>query len=66
MRDMSGVSDIEKAIKELPPGELEKFRAWFTEFNAAEWDRRLAEDVAAGRLDSLAEEAVADFRKALF
>jgi hypothetical protein len=59
---MSTVQDIENAIRQLSPEDLAAFRAWFAEFDAAVWDRQLEADVAAGRLDQLAEEALQDFR----
>jgi hypothetical protein len=59
---MSTVQDIENAIRQLSPEDLAAFRAWFAEFDAVVWDRQLAEDVAAGRLDQLAEEALQEFR----
>ena len=59
---MSTVQDIENAICQLSPEDLAAFRAWFTEFDAAVWDRQLEADVAAGRLDQLAEEALQEFR----
>ena len=34
------------------------FRVWFAEFDAEVWDRQFEEDVAAGRLESLAEQAL--------
>jgi hypothetical protein len=57
---MSTVAEIEEAIRQLPPNELQAFRAWFAEFDAAAWDRQLGQDVAAGRLDALAGEALQD------
>jgi len=57
------VEDIEKAIAELAPNELARFRAWFEEFDAARFDRKIERDARAGKLDRLADEAVADFRK---
>ncbi len=39
------------------------FRQWFAERDAAEWDRQFEADVAAGRLDSLGEEALKDLRE---
>jgi len=60
---MSTVQEIEQAVQELPPRELAAFRAWFAEFDAAAWDRQFEEDVAAGRLDQLAEEALQDLRE---
>jgi hypothetical protein len=59
---MSNVVDIEQAVKKLPPGDLAKFREWFAEFDASQWDRQIEADVAAGRLDALADEAVRDSR----
>jgi hypothetical protein len=43
--------------------ELATLRAWFAEFDAAAWDREIEEDVAASRLDALAEEALSDLRE---
>lgn len=60
---MSSVHDIEAAIRRLPPERLAEFRAWFTEFDAELWDRQIETDVASGRLDKLAEEALADYRE---
>ena len=59
---MSSVAEIEGAVKKLSAEELAAFREWFREFDAAVWDRQFAEDVQAGRLDALAEEALGDLR----
>ena len=59
---MSTVKDIENAVSKLPPKELSDFRAWFAEFDAEAWDKQFEEDVAAGRLDKLADEALKDLR----
>lgn len=56
------IEEIETAVTKLPPEDLSRFRAWFVEFDARAWDRQIEEDVAAGRLDALAEEALADLR----
>lgn len=60
---MSTVTEIERALRGLPPEELAKFRAWFAEFDADQWDRQIERDAAAGRLDALAEESLADLRE---
>jgi hypothetical protein len=39
---------------------LAALRAWFAEFDAGTWDRQFERDVAMGRLDALADEAVRD------
>jgi hypothetical protein len=59
---MTTLEDIEKAVTELPADQLTKFRAWFEEFEAARFDQRIERDAKAGRLDRLAEQALADFR----
>lgn len=60
---MSTVQEIESAVRRLSPDELAAFRNWFAEFDAAVWDRQIERDVAAGRLDDLAEEALQDLRE---
>jgi hypothetical protein len=57
---MSTVEELEAAVQQLSPEDRAAFRAWFAEFDAAEWDRQLEADVAAGRLDWLVAEALDD------
>ena len=57
---MSSVVEIERAVQQLPPEDLSVFREWFLQYDAARWDRAIEEDVAAGRLDGLADEALRD------
>ena len=59
---MTTVEQIRGAVRKLPKRELARFRKWFIEYDAALWDRELEQDVAEGRLDSLAREALKDFR----
>jgi len=60
---MTTVKEIESAVSQLSKEELKAFRDWFEEFDADEWDRQLEENVAAGHLDSLAEEALRDLHE---
>jgi hypothetical protein len=60
---MSTVEDIERAVARLPPEELADFRAWFEQFEAALFDRRIERDAASGKLDRFADEALADHRE---
>ena len=60
---MSTVEKLKEAIRQLSPEELAAFRAWFAKFDAAVWDQKFEEDVAAGRLDQLAEEALRDLEE---
>ena len=59
---MTTVDEIERAVAKLPPEELASFRAWFEQFEAAQFDERIGRDVSAGRLDAMAEDAVAAHR----
>ena len=59
---MSTVTDIERAIEKLSPQDLQSFRPWFAEHDAAEWDRQFEMDVAAGKLNALADEALRESR----
>jgi hypothetical protein len=60
--DMTKIEDIEKAVANLPAEDLAKFRAWFEEFDARLFDKRIAGDAQAGKLDRLANEALTNFR----
>jgi hypothetical protein len=59
---MSSEKEIEEAVVRLSAAELARFRTWFAEFDAEAWDRRIEDDIAAGRLDALADEALDDLR----
>jgi hypothetical protein len=55
---MTTIDEIKVAIAQLPPDVLREFHAWYEQFDAQRWDEQLEADVAAGRLDSLADEAL--------
>ena len=57
------IEDLEKAVSKLPPDQLAKFRDWFDAFDTASFDRKIERDAKAGKLDRLAEQALADFDK---
>jgi hypothetical protein len=59
---MTKLEDIEKAIETLPAPELARFRAWFKQFDAARFDEKIERDAKNGKLDRLAELALADHR----
>ena len=59
---MSEVEQIESRIKNLSPEELAKLRAWFAEFDALAWDRQIEADSAAGKLDRLIEDSLAEHK----
>ncbi len=59
---MTEVEKLEKKIEGLSPEELAKFRSWFVEFDARAWDRQIEADSKAGKLDRLANSALADYK----
>ena len=57
---MKKLEKLEQEIQSLTPEEAAAFRAWFFEFDWAQWDRQIERDVEAGKLDALADEALRD------
>lgn len=58
---MSTLVEIESAIQNLSPNELNEFRGWFADYNMKTWDNQLLGDIQNGRLDTLAQEALDEF-----
>ncbi len=52
------LNELENAVTSLSPEDLARFRAWFAEYDGAGWDRQLEQDVADGKLDALADQAI--------
>jgi hypothetical protein len=59
---MTTVADISGAVRRLPKRDLERFRKWFSQYDATIWDRQFARDVAERRLNALAREARREVR----
>lgn len=59
---MTRVGQIEKEIERLSREEQNALRDWFLAFDARAWDKEIATDAAAGKLDQLAEEALQEYR----
>jgi hypothetical protein len=57
------LAELQTAVASLSLVELADFRAWFLRCDAAVWDSQFEEDVTAGRLDSLANEALQDLHQ---
>jgi hypothetical protein len=59
---MTTLAEITGAVKRLPKKDLARFRKWFVEYDAGAWDKQLESDVAAGKLDALAREALREHK----
>lgn len=57
------IEDIEKAIAQLAPADLDRLRHWFEEFDGRLLDERIERDAADGKLDNILAEVEAN-RKA--
>lgn len=60
---MSTVEAIKQAIQKLPTSDLARFRRWFAAFDGDAWNNQIQKYAAAGTLDALAAEALAEARK---
>jgi hypothetical protein len=58
---MLTLEQIEAAILKLSPGEFEQLLEWFFDLDYQRWDEQIEKDVADGKLEELAQEAIADF-----
>jgi hypothetical protein len=59
---MGKIETVEREIERFSAEELASFRSWFAEFDASQWDHQIELDVAAGKLDQFANEALTDLR----
>jgi hypothetical protein len=55
------LQELESAVSQLPAEELSAFARWCEEYMADAWDRRIEEDIKAGRLDEAARKVDSDF-----
>lgn len=59
---MANVQLIEDQIQHLDNQSFAAFRNWFIEYEHTRWDRQIAADSEAGKLDFLIDEALAEHR----
>jgi hypothetical protein len=57
---MTKIEQLEREVRALSASERASFREWFAEFDAAAWDLQIADDAQNGKLDRLADTALAD------
>ncbi len=59
---MSKIEQLQQEIADLTPEQLAAFDKWYAEYKADAWDRQIEADSLAGKLDKLAEKALAEHR----
>lgn len=60
--EMMTLEQIEAAILKLTPDEFQKLLKWFSDLDNQRWDEQLEKDIKDGKLEELAQEAIADFK----
>jgi len=58
---MPTITEIKKFIKNLSDEEFNSFADWFQKLDEERWDRELEKDIAEGRLDDIAQEALNEY-----
>ena len=58
---MDKIEKIGREIKGLSHSKPAAFRKWFRDFDAQAWDHQIEEDLKAGKLDALANQALKEF-----
>jgi len=58
---MDRVQKIESEVQSLSLSEFKQLRNWIDDYEQQMWDVQLEQDIQAGKLDSLAEEALKQF-----
>ena len=51
------IKEIETAITQLAAKEVVELSTWFENYHAQVWDKQIADDLNAGRLDAFIDEA---------
>ena len=59
---MTTISEIKKTIVHLPENEFNSFADWFQKLEEEKWDKELEKDIAEGKLDNFAKEALNEFK----
>ena len=59
---MSTVAEIENALQTLRVDDAWKVADWLQHYLDEKWDNQIDADIAAGRLDRLADQALEDYR----
>lgn len=62
---MSSVEEIKSAIASLSQEDYARLRDWLSEMDWEKWDEEVEKDSAAGKLDFLVKEAVAEKNQGL-
>jgi hypothetical protein len=60
---MTRLEALEEEVQKLTPEEFQVFRKWVADLDWQLWDEEFERDVAAGKLDKLRDEALAEWER---
>ena len=55
-------ADIIGEVQKLPPEDVFELSRWIREYEAELWDKQIERDIRSGKLDKLAQQAIAELR----
>jgi len=58
LQDMSTIAEVENALRQMPVKDVWQVAGWLQHYLDEQWNKQIDEDIAAGRLDQLAEKAL--------
>lgn len=58
---MTTLENAEQLVEQMSLAELSHFRRWFAEFDSEVWDAQIEADAQAGKLDTIAQEALSEY-----
>ncbi len=56
------IEELKISVAQLPQDQLRRFRAWYQKFDSEAWDTQIEKDIFEGKLDNLADAAIADHK----
>lgn len=59
---MKTLDEIKSAVTHLPTREFSRFRKWFDEYEAKQWDKKIEKDIKTGRLAKSGRKALKEFQ----
>ena len=59
---MANITEVKETIKKLPDEDFNAFADWFEKLEEKRWDKELGKDIAEGKLDDLANEAINEYK----
>lgn len=62
---MTKLDHIQSSIEQLSPEEVARLSEWLGKFNGRQFDEAIERDAKAGKLDALADKALAEHERGL-